>query len=115
MGLALFPTPLVIAAGYVILLGLKHNEHAFASWVPEFSKDGLRSAALLYAAAYFTVKAVIVAHVNTAHFHATGHRLLGGAWVPVLQGRKAEQRLRDRQDEARNIKQRRRALGLDAA
>jgi hypothetical protein len=115
MGLALFPTPLVIAAGYAILLGLKHNEHAFASWVPEFSTDGLRSAALLYAAAYFVAKAVIVAHVNTAHFHATGHRLLGGAWVPVLQGRKAEQRLRDRQDEIRNIEQRRRALGLDAA
>jgi hypothetical protein len=53
--------------------------------------------------------------VNTAHFHATGHRLLGGAWVPVVQGRKSEQRLRDRQDEIKNIKQRRRALGLDAA
>jgi hypothetical protein len=41
LGLALYPTPLVLGAGYGILFALKQNGHAFAAWLPDPSVEGL--------------------------------------------------------------------------
>jgi len=113
LGLALYPTPLVLAAIYGILYFFKQDGHAFAAWLPDFSVERLRSAALLYAAGYFVAKAAIAAYVNTATFNASGRRLLGGGWIGLLQGRKEEDRIKDRQKETERATQRRRALGLN--
>jgi len=113
LGLALFPTPLLIAFGYAILAVLKQNGHAFAAWLPDVDAELLRRAALLYAALYFVAKALIVAYVNTASFNRSGRRLLGGGWVGFLQMRKEEERVKERLKEQQRATQRRSALGLD--
>jgi hypothetical protein len=113
LGLALYPTPLVLAAIYGIAYFFKQNGHAFAAGLPDFSVERLRSAALFYAAGYFVAKAAIAAYVNTAAFNRNGCRLLGGGWIGFVQGRKEEDRIKDRQKEQQRATQRRRALGLD--
>jgi len=113
LGLAVWPTPLVIAAIYGILLYFKQDGRAFAAWLPELSVERLRAAALFYAAGYFAGKAAIAAYVNTATFNASGRRLLGGGWVGFVQGRKQEDRIKDLQEERQRSTQRRRALGLN--
>jgi hypothetical protein len=113
LGLALYPTPLLLGAAYGIVFALKQNGHAFAAWLPDFSVEGLRAAALLYGACYFAAKALIVAHVNTESFNRSGRRLLGGGWVGFLQMRKEEERINDLRKEQQRATQRRNALGLD--
>ena len=113
LGLALFPTPLLVATGYGILAVLKRNGHAVAAWLPDLDAESLRRAALLYAALYFLAKALIVAYVNSASFNRTGRRLLGGSWVGFLQMRREEERVRDRLEEQQRATQRHGALGLD--
>jgi len=44
LGLAVWPTPLVIAAIYGILLYFKQEGRAFAAWLPELSVERLRAA-----------------------------------------------------------------------
>jgi len=113
LGLAVWPTPLVIAAIYGILFYFKQDGRAFAAWLPEFSVERLRAAAFFYAAGYFVMKGVIAVYVNTATFNASGRRLLGGGWVGFIQGRKQEDRIKDLQEERQRSIQRRRALGLN--
>jgi hypothetical protein len=48
LGLALFPTPLLIASGYAILAVLKQNGNAFVAALPDVSAELLRRAALFY-------------------------------------------------------------------
>ena len=113
LGLAVYPTPLVLAAIYGILYYFKQDGRAFASWLPDFSVERLRSAALFYAACYFVAKAAIAAYVNTATFNASGCRVFGGGWLGFIQGRKEEDRVKDLQKERERATQRRRALGLN--
>jgi hypothetical protein len=113
LGLALFPTPLLLAAGYGVLFALKQNGHASAAWLPDFSVEGLRAAALFYAACYFAAKAALVAYVNTASFNRCGRRLLGGSWVGFVQMRSQEDRSKDLREEQQRAAKRRSALGLD--
>lgn len=113
LGLALYPTPLILGAGYGLLFALKQSGHEFAAWLPDFSVEGLRAAALFYAACYFAAKAALVAYVNTAAFNRSGRRLLGGSWVGFVQMRKQEERIKDLREEQQRAAARRSALGLD--
>lgn len=75
------PIVLGLALGLVVIL--RETGHGFA-WFPEATMESLRSAGLFYAAFYFFGKAVLLAHVNTAAFNATGRRLLGARWIQWL-------------------------------
>jgi len=113
LGLALFPTPMLLAAAYALLLFAKHDGHTIAAWVPEFSVEVLRSAALLYAAAYFVCKAASVAYVHTARFNRSGRRLLGGGWLQLIRMRGEADRIRAMHEEEQRAIERRAALGLN--
>jgi hypothetical protein len=73
--------PIVLALLLGFLLILRESGHAPA-WFPEATIETLQSAGLFYAGFYFLVKAVLVAHVSTAAFNATGRRLFG---APAMQ------------------------------
>jgi len=88
--LAAFPLPIVVGMVCAAALLLCHCTNGARS-VP----DILREIGLLYAAAYFAVKAVLFAHVHTAHFFRTGRRLLGGGRMQLLVTRDGERARRN--------------------
>ena len=92
LSLAVTRLPLVIAPIAGVLVWMKSNDFRIAAWLPEPSLDLLRSAGLLYAALYFAVKAVLVAHVHSAHFAATGARVLQAAWIQRIVKPKTQER-----------------------
>jgi hypothetical protein len=75
--------PIVLALGLGVVLILRESGHAPA-WFPEATFETLQSAALFYAAFYFVVKAILLAHASTAAFNATGRRVLGSPAVQRL-------------------------------
>ena len=72
------PIVLALLLGVMLIL----HESGRASWFPEATIETLQSAGLFYAGFYFFVKAILVAHANTASFNATGKRLFGS---PAMQ------------------------------
>ncbi|HEX7915691.1 hypothetical protein, partial [Rudaea sp.] len=84
LALAVFPTPLLVALAYALLFFLHTRGVSGLSWLPSPSLDTLREISLLYAAFYFCGKAVVLAHVHTAHFLRTGKRLLGGRIAQLI-------------------------------
>jgi hypothetical protein len=84
--LAVGRMPFIVAAAYGLLYWIKSAGYATASWVPEPSIDLLRTAALFYAAWYFLGKAVLSAHVYTAHFSRDRRRLLAAGWIQWILG-----------------------------
>jgi hypothetical protein len=74
--------PIVLALLLGLMLILRESGHA--PWFPEATVETLQSAGLFYAAFYFFVKALLVAHVNTTVFSATGRRLFGAPAVQRL-------------------------------
>lgn len=114
LALAMFPTPLLVAFVYAMLALLRARGVSGLAWLPPPGIDTLRAIGLLYAAAYFSGKAVVIAHVHAAHFLRTGRRLLGGRaaqWV-VTRGR--AQSARSAQDELRSASRRLAALHGEA-
>jgi hypothetical protein len=103
--LALFPTPFVIGLLWAGLYWLRVSGHVDGAWPPEVDEETLRSAGLLYAAGYFAGKAILLAHVHSAHFNGSGRRLLGPRWVRWLTT-KPENRRDNALKEAANEKQR---------
>lgn len=81
LGLFVARFPLVILPVYGLLAWGKNAGLGLLFWVPDATLDLLRSAGLVYAAAYFVCKAVIVANVFTARFAQTGKRLLDIRWI----------------------------------
>jgi len=103
--LALFPTPFVFALLCAGLYWLRASGHIDAAWLPEVDEDAARSAALLYAGYYFAGKALLLAHVRSAHFNGSGRRLLGTRWIQWLTT-KPENRKQNALKEAASQKQR---------
>jgi len=106
LSLAVFPTPLIVGFAYAALAILHARGSPGLSWVPEPSLDTLREISLLYAAAYFFGKAVLLAHMHSGHFMRTGKRLLGGRGVQLLVTRNAEESARNAQAELRSAARR---------
>ena len=90
--LALYPTPLAIAAVWLVLFFLHTRGVALLSSFPEPNLELFRSACLVYVIIYFIGKSVLLVHVHTAHFFRSGNRLLAGRWVDFLGGKNAEAR-----------------------
>lgn len=84
LGLAVFPTPLLVALACGLLYFLQARGVSGLSWLPPFGVDTLRQIGLLYAAFYFCGKAIVLAHVHTAHFLRTGKRLFGGRIAQLI-------------------------------
>jgi len=103
--LALFPTPFVLALMCAGLYWLRASGLIGGTWLPEVDEETGRSAALLYAGYYFAGKAMILAHVHSAHFNASGHRLLDARWIRWLTT-KPENREENALKETANRKQR---------
>lgn len=114
LGLMIYPLSLLVAFGYGFLLWLKEKGVAIAAGVPEVTAESVRSLALGYAAVYFVAKAFVFAYTQTAYFHGSGKRLLGGSWLGSVRGRTKKQRLDDVREERAATMRRRALLGLDA-
>ncbi len=110
LALAMFPLPLIVALGYAALAILSARDVAGLAWVPPPSLDTLREISLLYAAAYFFGKAVLLAHVHTGRFMRTGRRLLGGRAVQLIVTRNFELSRRNATSELRSAERRLAAL-----
>jgi len=113
LGLMLYPTSLLIAASYGVLIWLKEKDFAIAAWVPPVTVDSVRSLALGYSAAYFVAKACIFAYAQTAYFKRNGERLLGGSWLTWLRGHSRKQRAAHLREEKTATLRRRALLGLN--
>jgi hypothetical protein len=113
LGLMLYPTPLLVAAGYGALLWLKEKGVAIAAGVPQVTAESVRSILLVYAAVYFVAKACAFAYPQTALFNRSGKRLLGGSWVGWLRSRNKKQRIDELREERTATMRRRALLGLD--
>lgn len=101
LGLAVFPTPLLVALAYGLLFFLQIRGVSGLSWLPALSLDTLREIGLLYAAFYFCGKAIVLAHMHTAHFLRTGKRLLGGRIAQLIITRSFDLSRRNALDEQR--------------
>jgi hypothetical protein len=110
LGLAIFPTPLLVGLAYALLIYLRTRGVPIPAWIPPPSLDDLREISLLYAAVYFCGKAILLAHLYTAHFLRSGKRLLGGRWVQLLVARNGAQCERNVKDEIRRADRRLAAL-----
>lgn|GEM_PF-4319683 len=84
LGLAVLRVPFVILPVYGLLAWAGSAGLRFAAWVPMPSEGLAFRAALLYLAAYFLGKAVLVAYVQTARFALTQKRLLDVPWIEKL-------------------------------
>jgi len=93
---AIFPLPIVVGVGCVALVLLSRRANDALAPL-----DLLREISLLYAAAYFAVKAILFAHVRSARFLRTGRRLFGSAWIQFLLTRDGERARRNAMEEAR--------------
>lgn len=113
LGLMLYPTPLLAAAGYGALLWLKEKGVAIAAGVPQLTAESVRSILLVYAAVYFVAKACAFAYPQTVLFNRSGKRLLGGSWVGWLRSRNKKQRIEELREERTATMRRRALLGLD--
>jgi hypothetical protein len=103
--LALFPTPFVFGLTWAGVYWLRSRASIDAASGPDVDEETVRSAALLYASYYFAGKAIVLAHVHSAHFNGSGRRLLGARWIQWLTT-KPENRKERALKEAANQKQR---------
>jgi len=103
--LALFPTPFVFGLMWAGVYWLRSRASIDAAPGPDIDEETVRSAALLYAGYYFAGKAIVLAHVHSAHFNGSGCRLLGARWIQWLTT-KPENRKEGALKEAANQKQR---------
>jgi hypothetical protein len=101
LAIAVFPTPLLVGFGYGMLIFLRTRGILNVPWLPSPSLDTLREISLLYAAAYFCGKAVVLANIHTAHFMRSGKRLLGGRWIQLIVTRNFEHSERNVKGELR--------------
>lgn len=76
--------PIALALVYLALFWLKSDGYGFAAWLPAPDTKLLRTAGWSYAGCYFLGKAVLIAHVHTAHYARTGRGLLDVAWIHWL-------------------------------
>jgi hypothetical protein len=106
LALAVFPTPLLVALAYAALFLLHARGTSGLGWLPPPSLETLRELSLLYAAAYFLGKAILLAHVHTAHFLGTGKRLLGGRGAQLVVTRSFEESARNARTELRSAERR---------
>ena len=113
-GLACYPTPLFVIAGMALLFFL-HTRHIVSIHAFDTAPlDVLRSVLLGYAIVYFVGKAIVIAHVYSAHFLRTGERLLAVGWVDFVAGKDAAQRATNAAGEARAADRRLRELHGEA-
>lgn len=109
--LALLRAPFLVAALYALLIYLRTLGAAVPAWVPEPSLDALREITLLYVAAYFAGKTIVLAHAYTAHFQRTGRRVLGAPWIQfIVGGKDRRQRVQAARAEQRAAEMRRATL-----
>ena len=101
LALAVFPTPLLVALAYGLLFFLQVRGVSGLSWLPLPGFETLREISLLYAACYFCGKAIVLAHVQTAHFLRTGKRLFGGRGVQLIVTRSFKEGTRNAHAELR--------------
>ena len=103
--------PFLVAALYAFLIYLRTHGASVPHWVPEPSLDALREITLLYVAAYFGGKAIVLAHAHTAHFQRTGKRVLGASWIQfIVGGKDRRQRAQAARTEQRAAETRRATL-----
>jgi hypothetical protein len=79
--LAIGRLPFVAAALYALAIFLRSRGFAVPEWIRDPSTEAFRQVCLLSAAVYFCGKAILIAHVYTAHFGRTGVRLLSARWI----------------------------------
>ncbi|HEX7915291.1 hypothetical protein, partial [Rudaea sp.] len=106
LGLAVFPGPLLVAFVCGLLFFLQTRGVSGLSWLPPLSIDIARQIGLLYAALYFCGKAVVLAHMHTAHFLRTGKRLFGGRIAQLIVTRSFDQSRRNALSEQRAAERR---------
>jgi hypothetical protein len=111
--LVAYQLPIVLALTYGVLLLVRESRGGLA-WLPNPDSDGLRSFALLYAAFYFSGKAVLLAHANTAGFNRTGKRLFASRWIQLLIWQKSEEREKSERNERAAEGKRRAVLAGEA-
>jgi hypothetical protein len=114
IGLAIFPMLPLVAVACFLLFFLRDLGVSGLSWLPPPSIDIVRQAGLLYAALYFCGKALVLAHMHTAHFLRTGKRLLGGRIAQLMVTRSFDRSLRNALSEQRAAERRLAALRGEA-
>jgi hypothetical protein len=102
----------VLLPCFVILVRSDHGAW-LPPWLPRGS-DAYRAVGLLYVAAYFTGKGLLLAHAYTARFRRSGARVLGGRWIRFVLERDADKRAAAIAAEARKAAKRRGVLAAGA-
>jgi len=110
LGIATYPTPIVLAAAYAFLMYLRSRGVPVPDWIPSPGLDAAREMCLLYAAVYFIGKGILIAHVHTARFNRNGERVLGAAWIQRLIRRRSGDRAQDARKERSAARARRDVL-----
>lgn len=97
---------LVLLPGFVLFVVMQDHAAALPSWMPR-PADGMRALCLLFVAAYFAGKGLLLAQVHVARFMATGRRVLGVRWVQFILERDAEKRRKNAKAESEKAARRR--------
>jgi hypothetical protein len=87
LSLTLLRVPFVILPLYALLLWAHSAGWRFADWVPAPTRGLAVRGIMFYLGCYFLGKAVLVAHVQTARFAATGKRLFDTRWMVRVRGK----------------------------
>ena len=105
--LATFYLPPLLFVAFISAM-VKWHEAALEAWFNNPDRDAtvLLPPLLLYGAAYFCGKAVVLSYVHTARFDRTGERLLGAGWIQRMLLRSEEERT----TEISNVSYRKHAL-----
>ncbi len=108
--LTLVAAPILFVVAAMVLIWLEKSGHRLRGWNAEDGNFGaLRPLCMFYVAGYFALKAWILAHVHTARFNNSGHRLLNARWIQNFIN-KHETRAAEAQKEAANEREQKAAL-----
>lgn len=107
--LAMYALPLLVLLPCFVLFVAMEGNTALPPWLPR-GGDGARAVCLLYVAAYFAGKGLLLAQVHTTRFMLTGRRVLANGWVQFVLERDAEKRRKNARLETEKAAARRAAF-----
>lgn len=108
--LAMYAVPLLVLLPCFVLFVVMQERGSLPAWLPP-GGDGARAVCLLFVAAYFAGKGLLLAQVHSARFMRTGRRVLAAGWVQFVLERDAEKRRRNARFETGKAAARRAEFG----